>query len=130
MEYENVRQQEKRIKLHCIPIRPSPIPMRARLLMQEIWAAGVDWNDVLPTELVAKCNTWLVSHSACVSVIQSTSILTSFQMPLDLHTLELRTLELRTLELHIWHAIPRPPTDVAPRFLQMSRLNIQGYDDP
>ena len=37
----------------------SPFTMRARLLMQEIWAAGVDWDDVLPAKLVAKWDAWL-----------------------------------------------------------------------
>ena len=37
----------------------SPFTVRARLLMQEIWAAGVDWHDVLPAKLEAKWDAWL-----------------------------------------------------------------------
>lgn len=36
----------------------SPFTMRARVLMQEIWAAGLEWDDVLPDDLRAKWNAW------------------------------------------------------------------------
>ena len=37
----------------------SPFTIRAKLLMQEIWAAGLDWDDVLPAELDSKWKTWI-----------------------------------------------------------------------
>ncbi|XP_068734492.1 uncharacterized protein [Montipora capricornis] len=37
----------------------SPFTMRATVLMQEIWMAGIDWDDVLPKELTIKCEKWV-----------------------------------------------------------------------
>ena len=33
--------------------------MRAKVLLQEIWTAGIDWDDVLPPELRRKWEQWL-----------------------------------------------------------------------
>ena len=33
--------------------------MRAKVLMQEIWMAGIDWDDVLPNELTIKWEKWV-----------------------------------------------------------------------
>ena len=60
----------------------SPFTMRARLLMQEIWAAGVDWDDVLPTKLENKWNDWLselqeiptISFPRCLRLSHPTDI--------------------------------------------------------
>ena len=53
----------QRFKLQRISIRPSSIfssfTMQARLLVQDIWAAGVVWDDVLPAKLETKWNDWL-----------------------------------------------------------------------
>lgn len=37
----------------------SPFTIRARILMQEIWIAGVGWDDVLPRELITKWEKWI-----------------------------------------------------------------------
>ena len=37
----------------------SPFTMRAKVLMQEIWMAGIDWDDVLPKELTIKWEKWV-----------------------------------------------------------------------
>lgn len=37
----------------------APFTVRAKILMQEIWMAGVDWDDVLPDDLRAKWETWV-----------------------------------------------------------------------
>ena len=60
----------------------SPFTMRARILMQEIWAAGVDWDDVLPTKLENKWNDWLselqeiptISFPRCLRLSHPTDI--------------------------------------------------------
>ena len=60
----------------------APFTMRARLLMQEIWAAGVDWDDVLPTKLENKWNDWLselqeiqtISFPRCLRLSHPTDI--------------------------------------------------------
>jgi hypothetical protein len=55
----------KRSVLSCIaslfdPLQfLSPFTIRAELLMQEIWAAGLEWDDVLPAELDSKWKTWI-----------------------------------------------------------------------
>jgi hypothetical protein len=37
----------------------SPFVLRAKVLMQEIWTAGIDWDDVLPDELRKQWEKWL-----------------------------------------------------------------------
>lgn len=37
----------------------SPFTVRAKVLMQEIWIAGVGWDDVLPDNLIAKWRKWI-----------------------------------------------------------------------
>lgn len=32
--------------------------IRAKILMQEIWTSGADWDDILPAEIQNKWNTW------------------------------------------------------------------------
>ena len=34
--------------------------VRAKILMQEIWMAGLDWDDVLPDNLTTKWNSWVL----------------------------------------------------------------------
>ena len=44
----------------CDPLQfLSPFVMRAKVLLQEIWTAGIDWDDVLPPELRRKWEQWL-----------------------------------------------------------------------
>ncbi|XP_028398829.1 uncharacterized protein LOC114522358 [Dendronephthya gigantea] len=60
----------------------SPFTVRARLLMQEIWAAGVDWDDVLPAKLLVKWNLWIselqeipkISFPRCLRLERPTDI--------------------------------------------------------
>lgn len=60
----------------------SPFTVRARLLMQEMCAAGVDWDDVLPEKLETKWNNWLsellkiqtISFPRCLRLSQPTDI--------------------------------------------------------
>ena len=37
----------------------APFTLRAKILMQEVWMAGVDWDDLLPDDLNAKWEKWL-----------------------------------------------------------------------
>lgn len=37
----------------------APFTVRAKILMQEIWMAGVDWDDKLPENLKAKWKKWV-----------------------------------------------------------------------
>ena len=37
----------------------APFVIRAKILMQEIWMAGLDWDDVLPSNLRMKWETWV-----------------------------------------------------------------------
>ena len=39
----------------------SPFIMFAKMIMQEVWLLGVDWDDLLPDNLCQKINTWLQS---------------------------------------------------------------------
>ena len=38
----------------------SPFIVRAKVLMQEIWIAGMDWDDTLPEELSMKMKSWFM----------------------------------------------------------------------
>ena len=38
----------------------SPFIVGAKVLMQEIWIAGMDWNDILPEELSMKIKSWFM----------------------------------------------------------------------
>ena len=37
----------------------APFTLRAKVLMQEIWTAGLDWDDPLPDKLKTKWNVWI-----------------------------------------------------------------------
>ena len=41
----------------------SPFIVGAKVLMQEIWIAGMDWNDILPEELSMKIKSWFMELS-------------------------------------------------------------------
>ena len=41
----------------------SPFLVRAKILMQEIWRAGLDWDDNLPSDLVTKWKNWATELS-------------------------------------------------------------------
>ena len=36
----------------------TPFTIRAKVLMQEIWKAGVGWDNILPDDLISKWNKW------------------------------------------------------------------------
>ena len=40
----------------------APFTLRAKVLMQEIWTAGLDWDDTLPDNLKTKWNVWINEH--------------------------------------------------------------------
>ena len=46
----------------------SPFVMRAKVLLQEIWTAGITWDDVLPDELRRKWEQWLSELSQLSNV--------------------------------------------------------------
>lgn len=46
----------------------SPVTVRGRILMQEMWRAGIDWDEKLNDELAAKWKTWLVELEEVKSV--------------------------------------------------------------
>ena len=60
----------------------APFVIRAKILMQEIWMAGLDWDDVLPSNLRMKWETWVselqdLSHVAiprCLRLSNSESV--------------------------------------------------------
>jgi len=37
----------------------SPYIVRAKIIMQQIWIGGLDWDDILPEEITAKVMSWL-----------------------------------------------------------------------
>ena len=38
----------------------SPFTVTAKILMQEMWIIGVDWDDPLPSDIVKKVNSWFL----------------------------------------------------------------------
>ena len=38
----------------------SPFTVTAKILMQEMWIIGVDWDDPLPSDIVKKVNVWFL----------------------------------------------------------------------
>lgn len=73
----------------------SPFTIRGKLLMQEIWAAGLDWDDFLPANLESKWKEWIdelpelstVCIPRCLRIANPTNIqLHIFQMPPTLPT--------------------------------------------
>lgn len=53
----------------------SPFTVRAKILMQEIWTAGIDWDDALPNHLQAKWNKWNAELKD-LSVVKNSSLST------------------------------------------------------
>ena len=43
-----------------------PFLIRAKILMQEVWLHGLEWNERLPQELFAKINAWFAELSIFV----------------------------------------------------------------
>ena len=49
----------------------SPFTVRAKILMQDIWTAGLDWDDPIPRTLLNRWHNWvnefppLKFHDAC-----------------------------------------------------------------
>ena len=64
--WENKRVWTKRIFLSRIAILFDPLGLlapfliRAKILMQEVWLNGLDWDERLPQELSTKVNAWFV----------------------------------------------------------------------
>ena len=65
----------------------APFTVRAKVLMQEIWMAGVDWDDELPENLKPKWEKWVLelpqmlrSLVVCVERTQRALNYTYFQM--------------------------------------------------
>ena len=75
---ENLKNNEKATKRNVRRVIASlfdplqflaPYTTRAKMLMQEIWQAGVEWDEVLPVHLHAKWTQW-VSELAELSYVQ------------------------------------------------------------
>ena len=75
---ENLKNDEKATKRNVLRVIASlfdplqflaPYTTRAKMLMQEIWQAGVEWDEVLPVHLHAKWTQW-VSELAELSYVQ------------------------------------------------------------
>ena len=65
---ENLKNDEKATKGNVLRVIASlfdplqflaPYTTRAKMLMQEIWQAGVEWDEVLPVHLHAKWTQWV-----------------------------------------------------------------------
>ena len=41
----------------------SPFLIRAKILMQEVWLNGLEWDERLPQKLFVKVNTWFAELS-------------------------------------------------------------------
>ena len=48
----------------------APFVIRAKIIMQEIWTAGLDWDDVLPSNLSTKWENWVseLQSLSCVAI--------------------------------------------------------------
>ncbi|XP_065198351.1 uncharacterized protein LOC135829896 [Sycon ciliatum] len=46
----------------------APVIIRAKILMQEIWASGATWDEVLPVELSSRCRQWFQDLLALSSI--------------------------------------------------------------
>ena len=75
---ENLKNDEKATKRNVLRVIASlfdplqflaPYTTRAKMLMQEIWQASVEWDEVLPVHLHAKWTQW-VSELAELSYVQ------------------------------------------------------------
>ena len=77
-QVENLKSDEKATKRNVLRVIASlfdplqflaPYTTRAKMLMQEIWQAGVEWDEVLPVHLHAKWTQW-ESELAELSYVQ------------------------------------------------------------
>ena len=63
----------------------SPFTVRAKILMQEIWLSGIDWDDLLPNDLKTKWEKWILE----LSELRNVAIPRSLRLPnperTDLH---------------------------------------------
>ena len=49
----------------------SPFTTTAKILMQEMWVVGVDWDDPLPSDVVRKVNSWFTEQLSNVKIPRS-----------------------------------------------------------
>ena len=63
----------------------SPFIIRAKKLMQEIWLAGLDWDDILPDDLAAKWEKWVSDLPQLSRVTIPRSLRLANPTSIDLH---------------------------------------------
>ena len=63
----------------------APFTMRAKVLMQEIWTAGVDWGDVLPDDLKATWEKWVSELPQLLNVAVPRCLLLANSENIELH---------------------------------------------
>ena len=63
----------------------APFTVRAKVLMQEIWMAGVDWDDELPENLKAKWEKWVLELPQLSNVAVPRCLRRAYPESIELH---------------------------------------------
>ena len=87
----------------------APFVIRAKILMQEIWTAGLDWDDILPSHLKAKWTTWVSELTDLSSVTIPRSLRLPDPQTIDLHLFATPQKMLTPLQRTLFVTMPTAP---------------------